>query len=316
MPPSIASVILREMFMPALDSVRLDDAERFLWLNARLIDRLRAACLFRDAPAAAVVAALLAYQNADGGFGHALEPDLRGPTSQPQPVEVALRILDEVGARDAALSRRVCDYLATITTAEGGVPFVLPSVRAHPRAPWWETDDDPPASLNPTAALAGLLHKAGVAHPWLARATDYCWQRLEKPDLRDGYALRCVFLFLAHVPDRARAEETLARVAEQMRKRKLVELDPAATGHMHTPLDMAPAPAAMARRLFSDAEIAGHLDALAAGQQEDGGWQVGWPAWTPAAGLEWRGWATVRALAILRAYERLPTVAPRAGAAR
>jgi len=264
-------------------------------------------------------AALLPYRNDDGGFGHGLEPDLRGPDSQPQPVEVALRILDENGVRDATILGRACDYLATIATADGGVPFVLPSVRAHPHAPWWDSADAPPASLNPTAAIAGLLHKAGVAHPWLGRATDFCWRQLAAPDLRDGYTLRCVLLFLENVPDRARAEASFARVGEQMQARALVALDAAAAGHVHTPLDMAPAPAAMARRLFGDAQIAAHLDALAAGQQADGGWRVGWPAWSDAVGIEWRGWATVRALAILRAYGRLAggaTAAPCAAAAR
>jgi hypothetical protein len=43
-----------------------------------------------------VLAALAAYQNPDGGLGNALEPDLRGPASQPEPVEVAFRVLDEL----------------------------------------------------------------------------------------------------------------------------------------------------------------------------------------------------------------------------
>jgi hypothetical protein len=62
----------------------------------------------------------------------------------------------------------------------------------------------------------------------------------------------------------------------------------------------------MARRLFADEVIEAHLDRLAAGQRPDGGWTVGFPAFTEAAGLEWRAWATVRNLAILRAYGRLP----------
>jgi len=62
----------------------------------------------------------------------------------------------------------------------------------------------------------------------------------------------------------------------------------------------------MARRLFSDEVIDDHLDHLVASQQPDGGWLVNWPAWTEAAGLEWRAWATVRNLAILRAYGRRP----------
>ena len=45
-------------------------------------------------------AALRAYRNADGGFGHALEPDLRGTVSQPGGDPTALEVLDEAGVLD------------------------------------------------------------------------------------------------------------------------------------------------------------------------------------------------------------------------
>jgi len=72
----------------------LDRAERFIWLNGRLLDRRRFAHLFRSGSVDGVLAALLPYQNADGGFGNALEPDGRGPSSQPGHVCAALRVLD------------------------------------------------------------------------------------------------------------------------------------------------------------------------------------------------------------------------------
>jgi hypothetical protein len=287
------------------EKISLDAAERFLWLNARLIDRLRYLHLFKGGDARPVLDALRAYRNDDGGFGHALEPDLRGPVSQPAPVESALRILDETGAGHDPMIGRACDYLLGITTDDGGVPFVLPSARDFPRAPWWETGDDPPASLVTTPALAGILHKLGVAHSWLERATDFCWRRLASFEAQHFYELRGVLIFLDHVPDRERAETCFERIGPQMFERHLVELDPHAPGEIHGPLDFAPVPEAMARRLFADDLIAAHLDALAAAQQEDGGWLVNWPIWTPAAGLEWRGWATVHALTRLRAYGRL-----------
>jgi hypothetical protein len=61
----------------------------------------------------------------------------------------------------------------------------------------------------------------------------------------------------------------------------------------------------MARRLFDDQVIEAHLDHLLASQRPDGGWTVNFPAWTEAAGLEWRAWATVHNLGVLRAYGRL-----------
>ena len=76
--------------------IDLDAAERFIWTNARLIERHRFAHLFKGAPPEPVAEAVRPYQNPDGGFGNALEPDLRTPTSQPIAVNSALEDLDEV----------------------------------------------------------------------------------------------------------------------------------------------------------------------------------------------------------------------------
>ena len=159
----------------------------------------------------------------------------------------------------------------------------------------------------PTAAIAGLLHRHRVAHPWLEGATAYTWRAVDAITETNPYEVRSVLTFLDHVPDREQAEAAFRRVGGLTLEQGLVALDPAATGDVHRPLDFAPSPDAMARRLFSDEVIEAGLDALAAGQQADGGWTVGWPAWTEAAGLEWRAWVTVHNLGVLRAYGRLPT---------
>jgi len=282
----------------------LIDATDFMWRTARLLERRRFACLLLDGDRQAVVAALRPYQNPDGGFGNALEPDLRAPVSQPIPTWTALCILDEAQAFDDPLVGRACDYLLTISTAEGGVPFALPSVREYPRAPWWETEDQPSASLNPTAAIAALLHKHHVEHPWLAAATDYCWRALDALEETSAYEMRAVLPFLDFAPDRQRAERVFERVGPKILEQKLVALNPTAQEDAHSPLTFAPTPDSLARSLFSDALIEAHLDALASAQQEDGGWTINWLAWNPAAALEWRGVVTIDALITLRAYGR------------
>ena len=53
------------------------------------------------------------------------------------------------------------------------------------------------------------------------------------------------------------------------------------------------------------AVVAADLDRLAAGQRADGGWEVDFTAYSPAAALEWRaGYATVEAVGVLRAHGR------------
>ena len=286
------------------ETTTLARAEEFIWSNARLLERRRFAHLFKDAAAEPVRAALRAYQNADGGFGNALEPDKRCPDSQPIDQELALHVLDDAGV-DAAVVGRMCDFLATISTAEGGVPFVLPTVRSAPRAPWWNTEDDPPASLNPTASIAGLLHKHGFQHAWLDRATDYCWRTIDASQLDEPDLILAIITFLEHAPDQPRARREFERVATSLFEHELVVIDPDDAGYVKMPLDYAPTPQSWCHRLFSDEVIAEHLAALAARQQPDGGWPIAWPPISPACELEYRGIVTLAALRTLRAYGQL-----------
>ncbi len=282
----------------------LERAEEFMWSNARLLERRQFAHLFKGAPAEPVRAALHAYQNKDGGFGNALEPDKRCPDSQPIDQEMALHVLDDIGI-DEAMIGRMCHFLTTISTAAGGVPFVLPTVRSAPRAPWWNTDDDPPASLNPTASIVGLLHKHGFQHAWLERATEYCWREISSSQLDEPHLILTIITFLEYAPDQQRARHMLERVATSLFENNLVVIDPDNTDYVKMPLDYAPTPQSWCRRLFSDEVIAEHLAALAARQQPDGGWPITWPAVSPACEMEFRGIVTLGALRTLRAYGQL-----------
>jgi hypothetical protein len=280
----------------------LESAEIFIWNNARLLERHLFSFLFKGGARQNIIASLSAYQNEDGGFGNALEPDKRTRSSQPIDQEVALRILDDVGF-DVAIAGKICDFLMSITTEEGGVPFVLPSVRNAPRAEWWNTEDNPPASINPTASIAGLLHKHKFQHVWLQKASEYCWRKIDGLHNGSEHDLLCAALFLEHVPDRDRAEKVFQLIGEQIKKQ--TAFDPESPGYTFKPLTWAPTPDSLCRSLFEDNQIDSHLKALANGQQEDGGWPISWPAISPACELEYRGVVTIGALKTLRAYDYL-----------
>jgi hypothetical protein len=218
-------------------------------------------------------------------------------------LEHALQILDEVRDFDAEIVHRSCEWLATVTTESGGIPFVLPSVADAPHAPWWVPTGE--ASLNPTAGIAGLLHKHNVRHPWLSSATTYCWDALAESvsDIGPDDAISAL-AFLEYVPERDRAEAAFERVADRVLN-DLVALDPSATGYVKMPLEFAPHPGRLAARLFDDATIALHLDALASRQQDDGGWPITWEPPSVAGVEEWRGFMTVKWAEVLDNYGRL-----------
>jgi hypothetical protein len=282
----------------------LDAAAHFLANRGRVLDRRRFERLFSGGDARPVRDAVAAYRNEDGGFGHALEPDGRTPGSEFIAVELALRTLHEADAWDADLVAGGCEWLERNAPAEGGAAFVTPSVSDWPHAPWLVPEDGPPASLITTGLIAGTLHARRVEHPWLARATELMWARIDGLSDPGAYEMLGVLAFLQHVPDRERAETAFDRLGPQLLERGLVTLDPEAPGEVHGPLDYAPLPESLARRLFDEATIAAHLEHLAAGQREDGGWTFNWQAWHPLAEMEWRGSVTVDALRVLRANGR------------
>ena len=120
-------------------AIDLGAAERFIYSSARLLDRHRSAVLLHDAPIGPVLAALAAYRNADGGYGHALEPDARGPTSETTATLHALEVLEELGELSSPLAD-VSAWVAGVAEPDGGVPFVLPTAAGYPLAPWMIAD--------------------------------------------------------------------------------------------------------------------------------------------------------------------------------
>ncbi|MDP9841704.1 hypothetical protein [Streptosporangium lutulentum] len=285
------------------DSI-LDTAGAFILREGRLLEQRLFATLFQAEPATGVVDSLRGYQNSDGGFGHGLEPDKRCPDSLPIDVEIAFQTLTAAGCPPAErMVSRACDWLAAVSAPDGAVPLAFPVMEAYPRAVHWSDWTYAPG-LNPTAGLAGLLHRMGADHPWLTRATDWCWAALEKGFPDDAHAMSETLVFLEHVPDRDRAERVAERVGEWLPKLNHYRADPADPAYGLTPLHLAPTPDSRWRRLFADDLIEGHLDRLAGDQRPDGGWPITWEPPGAASTLEYRGIETLRALRVLTAYGR------------
>ncbi|WP_454319050.1 hypothetical protein [Streptomyces phaeoluteigriseus] len=291
-------------------------AEHFVWLTARVLEQRLFAHHFLHGPADPVETALDAYRNEDGGYGHALEPDLRGPVSQPLHTARALHVLDSLGRCGGQRVERVCRYLTSVSTADGALPAVHPSQRGYPAAPFIPIVDDPPSELLATGPVVGLLHRNEVWHAWLFRATDFCWQAVDALETSHPYEIQAAVAFLDSASDRPRAEAAAARLGRLVREHRLAVLEPDrrdtypvapgyAPGEHHFPYDYAKTPGSLARAWFTDAEMAGALDFLAAEQQRDGGWPVRWRRWAPGTELESRPAVTIQALSTLRAYGRV-----------
>jgi hypothetical protein len=286
----------------------LDPIRDFITSNARLLDRRRMELAIGAGDPEATLAALAGYRNPDGGFGWALEPDSRAPASQPVAALHAFEIFEEIAPTTSPLAVGLLDWLDAIAVDGGAVPFALPGGASAGSAPMWATADTDSPSLHMTCVVLGIAHRvaghdpAVAAHPWLRRATD--WAAREIAGL-DGPRDAIEFRYVLQLLDALDARDELERLGAHLPPDGTLAVTGGKPDEAMRPLDFSPEPDRPIRDLFDPRTIESDLDRLESEQHEDGGWDVDWKHWSPAGGLEWRGWATVRAVRILRANGRL-----------
>lgn len=289
-------------------TVDIAAAASFMAAHARVLDRRRFALLVGGTDTDAVLAAVDGYRNPDGGYGWGLEPDLRAPESQPGGALHAFEAFADVAPATTARAVELCDWLAGITLPDGGVPFALPVADPAGCAPFWAQADPTVSTLQSTAFLAAAAnqvatHDPAVAvHPWLARATRYCLDAIAGLDeAPHAIALMFAVRFLDTIHgSEPRAAELLDRLGAFVPDDGLVHVAGGADDEYLRPLDFAPTPDSPARRLYRREVIDAELRRLAERQRDDGGWRVDFGSFSPAAELEWRGYATVQAISILQ----------------
>jgi hypothetical protein len=283
-------------------------ATAFMATHARALDRRRFQLLVEDGDGAAVLAAADAYRNPDGGYGWGLEPDLRSTESQPGGALHAFEAFADIAPETTPRAVELCDWLASNTLTDGGLPFALRVTDPAGCAPFWAQADPSVSSLQITAYVTATAHRvaahhADVArHPWLAQATDYCLAAIEAMGANPhALELTAALQLLDVIHDsHPQAGAHMQRLGKLIPASGMVHVGGGTDEEMMRPLDFAPSPDRPVRALFRSEAIAAELRRLADQQQEDGGWPVDFRNYSPAAVLEWRGYATVRAVSILQ----------------
>ena len=295
----------------------LDAASAFLAGHARQLDRHRFGLLAGTGDPTATRAALAGYGNPDGGFGWGLEPDLRSPESQPAAALHAFEVLAETGPGDADLAGPLCDWLASVTLPDGGVPFALPVTEPAGTSHWWIGADQAASSLQITSAVAGQAHRAAgldpviAGHPWLDRATDFCLRAIAATERPHAHELMFSLRFLDAVHDsRPEAPALLERLAALVPADGGTPVQGGIEGEAMHLLDLSPEPGRPLRALLDPDAVEKDLDRLESLQQDDGGWVVDFDSSSAAGALEWRGYQTVWAARILLAHGRRPAATP------
>lgn len=140
-------------------------AKNFVYRNARPLDIARWKYLFENGSQEDVITALSTYQNNDGGFAHALEPDCWNPNSAPIQTWVATEIIREIGLEDKnhPLVKEILRYLSSQVNFDGHTWYnTIPTNNDYPHAEWWDYQPVQSLPYNPTASLIGFILKFAV----------------------------------------------------------------------------------------------------------------------------------------------------------
>lgn len=275
----------------------------------------------RGGPAAAVVEALRAHQNGDGGFGRGLELDILYPGSSPLATSIAFQWLvryeDVPGAPDM-IARGVRYFEDTYLPERQGWLAQRRELNAYPHAPWWHVDEETGMCAidkswgNPSAEILGylwryrrLLSRLDVG-ALVATALEHLASRA--PPYESFHEVFCFIRMRNEMPpDVAKAMEPPLREAVAA----LVETDPASWGaYVATPLDVAPLPESD-RYGIPESAFTAQLDYLVDTLEREGSIA---PTWTWGAYEDawerqkrrWTGSLTAQALCTLGAFGRLP----------
>lgn len=264
-------------------------AKGFIKNNARAVERAEFACYFENGPAAAFIEALRPYQNPDGGFGHALEPDNWNPASSPVTTNDAIGRLFKAGALEEAgeMTAGMVRYLTSGSSFDQERQrwlFAIDSNKDHPHAVWWERKPEDIPNWNPSVSLAAFLVCMETPGPWRELVAE-AFAGLGQSEEESGDSVKCFMLawqLLKHyniqgVIDFGQARDTIRAVLAGA-----ICPDTAKYG-----VEYAPSPSWFFQGdstfLFNGAAplIQAERAALPKLQLEDGGFDITWQWYTP-----------------------------------
>lgn len=297
-----------------------DRAARFLREEARPLERALFEYHFERGSRTNVLAALVPYQNADGGFGRGLEPDIRSAASSVIATITALDVLRRVRADEdtpgvpAALAYLVDAY----DVERERWPIVPPEVEDAPHAPWWAYADSEENFrgfwANPRASVVAYLqqfHRLAPS-PFLEGARQAVVDDLMR--YSQHMEMHDLLSFIVLLETDGLPRETYESILDKLRRAipHSVALEPGEWGgYGLRPLEVVYHPNSPLSGAIDQALVDANLDYEIDRQDPDGSWAPNWSwdfidaaAWE-AAEREWRGVLTLRKLRTLRAYGRV-----------
>lgn len=304
--------------MNILSRTAFAKAENYLKTHARELEKALVNYYFHDALFETVIHALSAYQNTDGGFGHALEPDLRTPASSALCTTVAFQILTQHSKfTDSTMIRNGIAYFLSTYDATHRTWRIIPEEAEHsPRAPWWYQSAREERfvgfSLNPTAEILGYLYRyrSTVPNGMLNDIAQRILSELSAIQSIEMHDLLCCLRLLRMQSLPSELRESLHRTLQPLVTATVVGDPSQWEGYCLRPLQVVETPDDTFTENLREA-INTNLDYEITEQNHDGSWSVNWswdtqyPNEWEHAKKEWTGILTCKKLRTLALFGRI-----------
>ena len=139
-----------------------EKAFNFILNHARPVDKEMFLLMMKHGDKDKFINELVKYQNDDGGFGHALEPDNYNPNSNPIATNDALLMLYKTNTLDNTipLVNKMISYLQSKNSYDNLLHRWLCCIESninYPHAIWWEKKGNGVSFFNPSISLASFL---------------------------------------------------------------------------------------------------------------------------------------------------------------
>jgi hypothetical protein len=145
--------------------VSIDKARYFVHAHGTMWERALWDYLFDGGSLDRVHQCLLCYKNADGGWGHGLEHDLKSPLSNPLMLEFLLTVGRDTGVPLTAVLDGTPQWVENVQR-EDGLLEPPTGLLDYPHAPWWEQ-----MQMGAPDSITGHLTKLGLCPPVVQERT-------------------------------------------------------------------------------------------------------------------------------------------------
>lgn len=288
-------------------------AREFIFSQARELEQSRWSYHLEAGSKEEVLRSLKRFQNADGGFGHGLEPDFFVEESTPIATWTACTILDELELdQNHPMILQVLQYFTHCKYQENGLfYYTIPSVNQFPHAPWWTyTEERKLAAYNPSASIIGFVLKYAKQDTALyqdfSKRLQTAMEYLKAREVTEKHELRN-FVELYHYVEGTKAAQEMYPILEQYVKKGInIDIDKWFSTYTTKPLDVLLSSSSPGYQYAKDL-VKEELKRTLQNQLPDGSWDIPW-SWQEGSSAEvkskrhWKGIVTLEVFLKLDAF--------------